>query len=142
MLTKPRTVWACQPVSSMISASVAPWGPAHPIDHFGLFAPLAGDVLGGSARCVASFPLPRVLLRLPLGGRYSFRRLRNVRQQRLDRLPNACHSYLAIRQFLYGLERRERCDPGELFQISTGRFAGHAAISLASSWAELKYSAL
>jgi len=32
--------------------------------------------------------------------------------------------------------------PAKLFQISTERFAGPEAISLASSWAEPKYSAL
>src|SRR5260370_11755455 len=55
-------------------------GAAHPIDHFGLLAALAGDIsrsLRGCARGVASLALPCVLRPLPLCRRDVSRLFRN-----------------------------------------------------------------
>ena len=49
---------------------------------------------------------------------------------------------LRLGNFFTGLRLVKGAAPAKLFQISTGRRAGQEAASLASSWAEPKYSAL
>src|SRR5256885_4498460 len=62
-----------------------------------------------------------------------------------DWSSDVCSSDLAalrLGNFFTGLSPVNGATPAKLFQISTGRRAGQEAASLASSWAEAKYSAL
>ena len=132
-LTKPRTVCDCQPVSSMISASVAPWERRIRSITSDFLAAFAGDIdriLRGSARCVASLALRCVLLPLPLRGRDVGRRFRDVRHKAWIAVQIRSTATFRFVNFFTGLSSVNGATPAKLFQISTGRFAGQDADQL------------
>src|ERR1035437_2072987 len=144
-LTKPRTVCACQPVSSMISGSVAPWERR-------IRSITSAFLLRSRATLTGSFAAAGAVWRRLLFGAPLFR------------LPSAGATWVAgfatfagrtwtgsqIRatsdlrsvNLFTGLSVVNGATPAKLFQISTVWLRGQDATSLASSWEEPKYSAL
>ena len=111
-LTKPRTVCACQPVSSIISASVAPWERR-------IRSRTSAFLLPSRATLAVSFAAGRAVSRrllsagdffaLPLAGA-TLRRLRNVRPAAFDGLPDSRHRRFPVRELLDRLQIREGSD--------------------------------
>ena len=102
---KPRTLWACQSVAAMMSASVAPSGALQHVEDDGLLAALARRgrrVLGGG-----------ILGRLGLLRRDRGRLWRGGGRQCLDGLPDPGDRRLAVRELLDRLEVAEGQHAGE-----------------------------
>ena len=105
MLTKPRTVCFCQPVAATISARLTPLERFIMADNLSF---LVAALFRALLRPGGPRSLGRGLLRFPLGRRYRRRRLRTVRGQTRDRLPNAHNCGLAAGELLDRLQFVER----------------------------------
>src|ERR1035437_9868068 len=144
-LTKTRTVWACQPVNSMISASVAPWERRIRSITSDFLLPSRATLTGSFAAAGAVWRrllFGASLFRLPFAGARCVAGFATFANKTWIASQIRVTAALRSVNFFTGLRAVKGATPAKLFQISTGRVRGQEPTSLASSWGEPKYSAL
>ena len=144
-LTNPRTVCCCQPVSSMISGSVAPWERRIKSITSDFLLPSRATLTGSFAAAGAVWRrllFGASLFRLPSAGATWVAGFATFAGRTWTAPQIRATATLRSVNFFTGLSAVNGATPAKLFQISTGRVRGQEATSLASSWEEPKYSAL
>src|ERR1035437_1539843 len=144
-LMKPRTLCACQPVSSMISGSVAPWERRIRSITSAFLLPSRATLTGSFAAAGSVWRrllFAASLFRLPSAGATWAAGFATFAGRTWTASQMRATAVLRSVNFFTGLSAVNGATPAKLFQISTVRLRGQDATSLASSWGEPKYSAL